>query len=148
MTGAVISRRTAFMLFPALFAPHVARAHSYTKGTIAVGHVWSLPAQSNETQVFAPMNNRGTEKDALIAARSSICSMIELRRNNRYDDPPLSAIDLLSGKPVAMRPTARHLRLIGLTRKLSIGDRFDLVLDFLNAGEVAVEAYVESAGGH
>ena len=93
------------------------------------------------------MNNRGKDKDALVAARSSVCSMIELRQNNRYDDPALQAIELLPGKPIAMRPTARHLRLIGLTRELKSGDRFSLILDFLNAGEVEVEA--EPAGeGH
>jgi copper(I)-binding protein len=143
----MITRRTALAVLPALL-PRAAMAHSYTAGDIAIGHVWGLPSQSNETQVFAPMNNRGKDEDALVAARSTICSMIELRRNNRYDDPALQSIELLPGKPVAMRPTARHLRLIGLTRELKPGDRFDLILDFLNAGEVEVEAFVENQEGH
>jgi copper(I)-binding protein len=144
----MISRRTALAVLPLLLLPRPVWAHSYTAGDIAIGHVWGLPAQSNETQVFAPMNNRGKDKDALVAARSSICSIIELRQNNRYDDPALQSIDLLPGKPVAMRPKARHLRLIGLKHALKAGDRFDLILDFLNAGEAPVEVYVESAEGH
>ena len=50
-------------------------------------------------------------------------------------------------KPLPMRPTARHLRLIGLTKPLAAGDRFLLVLDFLNAGEVEIEVVVEAGSG-
>jgi copper(I)-binding protein len=51
------------------------------------------------------------------------------------------------GKPVPMRPTGRHLRLVGLNGPLVLGNRFSLVLDFLNAGEVEIEAYVEAKPG-
>ena len=144
----MITRRATLASLLTLLLPQLASAHSYTIGNIAIGHVWGLPSQSGETQVFAPMNNRGKEKDELVAARSKICSMIELRPNNRYDDPVLKSIELLPSKPIAMRPSARHLRLIGLTRELKPGDRFDLVLDFLNAGELQVEVMVESKEGH
>lgn len=125
-----------------------ASAHSYRMGDIAIGHVWGLPSNLTETQVFAPFSNRGTVADELVAARSSICSTIELRQNNRYDDPPLKSIELAPGKPLAMRKGARHLRLIGLTKPLKPGDRFDMILDFLNAGEVTVEVIVEDGPGH
>ncbi len=117
-------------------------------GEIAIGHVWGLPSETHETQVFAPFSNRGSAADELVAARSSICSTIELRQNNRYDDPPLKSIELPAGKPVAMRKGGQHLRLIGLNKSLKPGDRFDMVLDFLNAGEVTVEVIVEQGPGH
>jgi copper(I)-binding protein len=47
-----------------------------------------------------------------------------------------------------MRKGARHLRLIGLKKSLNAGDRFDMILDFLNAGEIAVEVIVENGSGH
>jgi copper(I)-binding protein len=142
------SRRALILSTCAISFAAGARAHSYKAGAIAIGHVWGLPSETNETQVFAPFSNRGEAADALVAARSSICSVIELRQNNRYDDPPLKAIELLPGKPVAMRKGARHLRLIGLTKSLKPGDRFDMILDFLNAGEWAVEVIVEDGSGH
>jgi copper(I)-binding protein len=144
-----MSSRRAFLLsaFAVAFAKG-ARAHSYNAGQIAIGHVWGLPSETNETQVFVPFSNRGERTDALVAARSSICSTIELRQNNRYDDPELKSIELLPGKPVAMRKGARHLRLIGLTRSLKAGDRFEMILDFLNAGEAVVEVVVEDGSGH
>ena len=141
--------RRAFLLSTlALPFAASAAAHSYKAGDIAIGHVWGLPSNTSETQVFAPFSNRGQDADALVAARSPICSIIELRQNNRYDDPELKSIELLPGKPVAMRRGALHLRLIGLTRSLKLGDRFELILDFLNAGETVTEVIVEDGSGH
>ena len=141
--------RRCFLILAAsgVFAP-AGLAHSFKVGQIAVGHVWGLPSESNETQVFVPISNRGQVADELGAARSPICTMIELRQNNRYDDPALKSIELQPGKPVAMRKGARHLRLIGLTKPLKAGDHFEMTLDFLKAGETVVEVIVEDGAGH
>jgi copper(I)-binding protein len=144
----MLNRRVFLLWTLALPVSVSAHAHSYMVGSIAIGHVWGLASETNETQVFAPFVNRGNAADELIAARSSICSMIELRQNNRYDDPPLKSFELAPGKPFAMRKGARHLRLIGLTRPLKPGDHFDMILDFLNAGEATVEVIVEDGSGH
>ena len=131
-----MNRRT-FAL--ALFAvPTAARAHSYTTGAIAIGHAWALPAAYGDGQLFFPMVNNGKIIDELVAARSSVCALIELRRNNRYDDPPLKSMILEPGNPFPMRPTGRHLRLVGLEEPLVPGNRFTVLLDFLNAGEIEI----------
>jgi copper(I)-binding protein len=144
----MLSRRALLILGAATSFAADSRAHSYQAGKIAIGHVWALPSETDEAQAFMPLSNRGQQTDALVAARSPICSAIELRQNNRYDQPDLESIELLPGKPVAMRKGARHLRLIGLTRSLKVGDRFELTLDFLNAGEAVVEVIVEVGSGH
>jgi copper(I)-binding protein len=131
-----------------LLSPTAARAHSYTMGTIALGHAWALPVQYGDGQLFFPMVNNGKITDELVAARSLVCTLIELRRNNRYDDPPLPSMILEPGKPFPMRPTGRHLRLVGLSGPLMPDTRFAVVLDFLNAGEIEIEAYVEAAPGN
>lgn len=140
-------RRFVLSLAGLLMSPALARAHSYTHGDIAIGHAWALPAQSGDGQAFFPLVNNGKERDELVAARSPICALIELRRNNRYDDPPLTTFVLEPGKPVALRPTARHLRLMGLKAPLLPGQRFTAILDFLNAGEIEVEFHVETTPG-
>ena len=76
-----------------------------------------------------------------------VCTYIQLRENNHYDDPPLSSIKLEPGKPVPMRPTATHLRLVGMKQPLKVGDRFKIILDFLNSGEVEIEVFVEEKPG-
>jgi periplasmic copper chaperone A len=137
-------RRTFLLAF---FSPVMAQAHSFRHGDIAIGHAWALPSQQYEAQVFFPLANQGSKHDELVAARSGICSSIELRLNNRYDDAPLTAIALDPKKPVPMRPTARHLRLLGLRQPLKLGDRFKIILDFLNSGEVEIEVFVEEKPG-
>ena len=138
-------KRRAFLL--TLLIPAIAQAHSSKHGDIAIGHSWALPSQQNDGQVFFPLLNQGSQHDELVAARSDICGVIELRQNNRYDDPPLTSIVLEPNKPVPMRPTARHLRLVGLKKPLTAGDRFTIILDFLNSGEAEIEIIVEERPG-
>lgn len=140
-------RRLILSLAGAIAFPAAARAHSYAHGDIAIGHAWALPASHGDGQAFFPMVNNGKERDELVAARSSVCTQIELRRNNRYDDPPPGSFVLEPGRPIALRPTARHLRLMGLKAPLELGQRFPVILDFLNAGEIEVEFYVETKPG-
>jgi copper(I)-binding protein len=138
-------KRRIFLL--AMFAPTAALAHSFRLGNIAIGHAWALPSQQNDGQVFFPLANQGNAHDELVAARSGICATIELRQNNHYDDPALTSIAVEPKMPVPMRPTARHLRLIGLKQSLKKGDRFPMILDFLNAGEIEIEVIVEDKPG-
>jgi hypothetical protein len=141
-------RRLILGLAASLAFPALARAHSYRHGDIAIGHAWALPSEvSGQGQAFVPMVNNGKTADELVAARSNVCTQIELRRNNRYDDPPLSSFVLDPAKPLPMRPTARHLRLMGLKEPLLLDQRFAMVLDFLNAGEIEVEFHVETTPG-
>lgn len=130
-----------------LCTPSMAQAHSLRFGNIAIGHAWALPSQQTDGQVFFPMANQGSTPDQLLAARSVICSLIELRKNNRYDDAALIAFDLDPGAPLPMRPTANHLRLIALRKPLVLGDRFKIILDFRDAGEVEVEVFIEEKPG-
>ena len=139
-------KRRSFLLLP--FLATSAFAHSYKLGNIKIGHAWALPAQSGvDGQVFMPLFNGGKGADALIAARSDLAGLIELRPYNRYDELPLSEIYLEPGKPMAMRPTAYHLRLMGLRKPLLEGDEFSIVLDFLNAGEIEINVRVETKPG-
>jgi copper(I)-binding protein len=140
-------RRYLLALSLGMFAIAGAKAHSYKLGAISIGHAWALPSNLNDGQVFFPLVNNGKESDELIAARSPIVSMIEFRINNRYDDPPLGSLKLEPGKPMPMRPTARHLRLHGLNKPLKIGDQFSMILDFLNAGEIEIKVVVAKGPG-
>lgn len=142
-----MQRRGVIMGFAAAAAlPAAARAHSGRLGDIAIGHAWALPVRvSPEGQAFVPLVNEGKTADELVGARSSVCGTIELRRNNRYDDPPPGAFVLAPDVPFPMQPTARHLRLMGLSGPLIAGQRFTIILDFLNAGEAEVVFRVEAA---
>jgi copper(I)-binding protein len=105
-------KRRAFLTAVGLIIPLPALAHSFRLGDVSIGHAWALPSRQIDGQVFFPLVNNGKTRDELIAARSDICGLIELRQNNRYNDPPLKSIALEPGVPVPMRPTGRHLRLV------------------------------------
>ena len=144
----MIERRRLILALAGLVTlPAAARAHSYSHGNIAIGHAWALPSGTTEGQAFFPMVNNGTAADALVAARSSVCTRIELRRNDKYDGPPLDAFVLEPGRPMAMRPTARHLRLMDLKAPLVLDQRFTATLTFREAGDIDVEFHVEHAPG-
>jgi periplasmic copper chaperone A len=138
-------KRRHFLL--SLCATTPAMAHSLKSGNIAIGHAWCLPSTLSEGQVFMPILNSGDATDALLAARSPVATQIEMRQNNRYDEPTLSSFELAPNAPFPMRPTARHLRLLGLGKVLKLGDRFPMILDFRDAGEIAIEVYVETTPG-
>lgn len=139
-------KRRAFFLLPFLTAP--VHAHSVKSGNIKIGHAWALPGVAGQDgQCFMPLLNTAPLADALVAARSDICSFIELRSNARYDHPVETEFKLEQNKPIAMRPQAVHLRLAGLRQDLKLEGRFKLILDFLNAGEVELEVHVETAPG-
>ena len=135
-------KRRSLMLLIAGW-PIAAQAHSFKLGAINIGHAWALPSQQTDGQVFMPILNTGKAADSLVGARSDAAGLIELRKNNRYDDPPLKEFVLEPGKPFPMRPTAYHLRLVGLSKPLVKGDKIKIMLDFLNAGEIEIEVHVQ-----
>ncbi len=141
-----IMKRRTFILLP--FASTAAFGHSKKHGGIKIGHAWAKPGViSQDGHCFMPLLNTSPNDDALVAARSEICAVMELRLNARYDMPAETLFPLPHNKPLAMRPHATHLRLMGLRKDLKLGDRFNLILDFLNAGEVELEVFVENTPG-
>jgi periplasmic copper chaperone A len=142
----VIMKRRSIIL--AVFGwPVAAAAHSFKLGNINIGHAWGLPSQQTDAQVFMPILNTGTKAESLVGARSDAASLVELRQNNRYDDPALVEFVLEPGQPFAMRPTAKHLRLVGLAKPLVKGDHIKITLDFLNAGEIEIEVHIQDKPG-
>jgi len=117
--------------------------HSYKLGAIAIGHAWALPSDGTDTEVCFPLSNAGKEPDELIEATSPIASKVEFRANNDYSGEPLASIVIEPGKPLPMRPKARHLRLVGLTRHLNAYDSVPLTLHFKKAGKITIEVLVK-----
>ncbi len=55
---------------------------------------------------------------------------------------PVDGIDLPAGETVSLAPGGYHIMLIGLTKPLEIGEKFDVAVTFENAGEKTVEVEV------
>ncbi len=121
------------------------RAHSHSSlfQGIEIGHAWVLPATSGETRAFVPIGSR-TVHDRLIGATSAAAQRIELCLHDGGNGVT-DGFDFGPRLPIAMRPGARHLRLIGLTRVLEHGHRIVISLRFRDAGTTAVDFWIEPA---
>jgi periplasmic copper chaperone A len=141
---ACMKRRT-FLLLALL--PNVAHAHSYKLGDIAIGHAWGLPSKDGETQIFMPLFNSGTASDTLVSASYEGATSAELRASTDYNAPAQTGFELQPKKPFPMRPTANHIRLIGLAKPLVSGDRISITLKFKTSGETKIEVHIQEKAG-
>ncbi len=138
-------QRRSFLLLAAM--PSFAYAHSYKLGNIAIGHAWGVPSKDDETQIFMPLFNSGSATDALVSATCELAKSVELRINSNYARPAEAGFALEPNKPFPMRPTAKHIRLKGLTKPLVAGDRISITLKFETAGETEVEVHIQDKAG-
>ena len=101
-----------------------------------------------------------TEADRLVAASvdSSIAGVVEIHETvvaEMGDDggegqegmgamrmQQVGAIELPAGETVSLRPGGLHIMLMGLAAPLEVGQTFDVVLTFEEAGEVVVSVEV------
>jgi periplasmic copper chaperone A len=134
-------KRRHFLMLAAV--PIAAHAHSSKFGKINIGHSWSLPSNTAETQVMFPLLNSSVTSDSLIAASSPIASSVELRHGEVV--APEFVLD--ANRPFPMRAKADHIQLLGLTKPLTKGDMFPLTLKFKNAGEIKIIVFVADHHG-
>ena len=127
--------------------PSLAEAHSYKLGNIAIGHAWGLPSKDGETQIFMPLLNTGSVADSLVSVSCELAKSAELRLNSDYAKPAEAAFTLEPQKPFPMRPTAKHIRLMGLVKPLVAGDHILISLKFATAGETKIEIHVQDRPG-
>ena len=125
-----------------------ALAHSFAAGQVKIGHPWALPATGAEGSAFVSLLNSGKDADRLTGASTPVAAKVVIHDLAQGKPTPVDGIDVLPKKPVAMRPTARELRLEGLTRPLKLGDKFPLTLTFAKGGSVTVEVFVEEGPAH
>ena len=108
-----------------------------------IGHAWGAPSNNDETQIFMPLFNGGDITDTLISVSCDLSKSSELRLNNDYATPPQVGFSLEPKKPVPMRPTARHIRLLGLSKPLLAGDTISISLRFERSGETKIDAHIQ-----
>ena len=94
-----------------------------------------------------PLLNGGTVEDSLVSVIYEAAASTELRLNSDYTKPAEVAFILAPQKPFPMRPTAKHIRLIGLTKPLLAGDRIQITMKFAIAGETKIEVHIQDKAG-
>ena len=117
------------------------------KGT-AASKAFSYACEAgSECAVYMTLANTGREPDALIGAKTDVATRTELHKlsassRGTLEMLPVENIPLPASDTVELRPGARHLMLVGLTRELKTGDSFALTLLFQSGGEETVQVVV------
>lgn len=129
-----------------------AQAHGYKRATLEILHPWtSVKAEAGETEAAVGMSirNFGKADERLIGAHSAIADKVEIRLAGSEtpvkSDSRTSRIAVPSQHEVHLKPSAAHVRLIGLRKRLVTYDTLPITLHFEKAGSVDVDVLVEEA---
>lgn len=129
-----------------------AEAAPITVGAITVSHAWAraTPLGAKTGVIYLILANVGSSDDQLVGAVTPVAESAQVHSSmNDGGVMKMSEVvnlDLPPGGTVALEPSATHLMLVNLTRRLTEGDRFPLMLTFQNAGKIEVEVLVGKVG--
>lgn len=134
--------------FPALAQP--AAQPGAQAGSIQVRQVWSRAAPQGRVGVlYLTVTDTGAP-DRLVGVETPVADKAELHEsvneNGVMTMRPVTALSIVPGNPLTLKPGGYHVMLVGLHQALKEGDSFPVTLRFAGAGAVSVQAQVVKAG--
>ena len=130
-----------------------ASAHDYTKGSLKIVHPWSraTPHGAQVAVGYLAVENKGTEVDRLVSAKSEIAGRVEMHEMAVQDGimkmrPLRRGLEIKPGATVKFEPRGFHFMFMNLKRPLEQGGKFKGTLVFEKAGPLEVEFNVEAMG--
>jgi len=119
-------------------------------GTLEVKDAWARATPGMAQNGAAYLTIEASTADRLIGAETPVAAKAELHtmkiESGIMKMRPLTGIDLPAGEPVALKPGAVHIMLVGLKGPLRPGQSFPLTLHFAKAGTREVTVAVEKVG--
>ena len=94
------------------------------------------PAPSGGTDMSSPVASGGADMSSPAASGAMNGGAMGMR--------PIDRLDIAAGASVELKPGSYHIMLIGLTKDLVAGDKFQLTLTFEKAGQIVVTADVRA----
>ena len=114
------------------------------KQTLEITTPWARPTANANTPggVFFTITNHGSKTAKMINAASDIARMthIHMTRNDggMMTMDTVDAVSIAAGESLTFAPGGYHIMLMGLSKKLTQGDEFDLTLTFEKAGDIVI----------
>jgi periplasmic copper chaperone A len=150
------------LLLVASCVSFAAFAHEYKAGEIRVVHPFSVPTLPGKDvgAVYIGLENKGVQRDQLIAASSDRAERVEIHTMSMEGDVmkmrQVGELEVKGGETIKMKPgMGYHLMMFGVKQPLKVGDKFPLKLQFKQSGSVEVsvmvqdrEAGAKAAEGH
>jgi len=107
-------------------------------------------ADGDRTALYLTLENRSSEPDEVIAARSEVAGRVELHtqieRDGRVTMLPIAGVPLPPGASVRLAPGGDHIMLLELTGPLVAGDTVRAELELRRGGRIPVAAEVRPYG--
>jgi len=106
------------------------------------------PAGTNvPAAAYLVITNTGTQGDVLLRASSPSAASVEIHdtttdMNGMTGMAPVARVDVPAGATVTFAPGGLHLMVMGIMGSMVVGQKFELDLQFQNAGRVVVQADV------
>jgi len=110
---------------------------------------WARPAfQGDNSAVYLVIRNTTDQGDGLIGVSSDVANVTEIHLSKMDAEGTMSMelqnlVGIPAGETVPLEPGGLHVMLMNLVNDLSVGDTFELTLEFQRAGDVVVEVEVK-----
>jgi copper(I)-binding protein len=128
----------------------LAGAASAQTGALEIKGAWARATPGKAETGVAYLTIESAHPDRLTAVSTPVAAKAELHEMTMQGGVmkmrSLGALDLPAGHPVALKPGAAHIMLVGLKQPLRVGESFPLTLEFEKAGKREVNVVVEKAG--
>jgi len=116
------------------------------KEDVQIEKIWARPAlEGNNSAVYFIIKNNLPTKEKMLSAESTIAEFSEIHLSSNEDGimkmMEQEFVEIEAGKQLEFKPMSYHIMLINLQQELKVGDEFNLILSFENAGdkEILVE---------
>lgn len=117
---------------------------------VQIEKIWSRPAlEGNNSAVYFIIQNNQSTNEKMLSAESTIAEFSEIHLSSNVDGVmkmmEQENVEIEAGKQLEFKPMSYHIMLINLKQDLNVGDQFNLILYFENAGVKEIEVEVKES---
>lgn len=115
---------------------------------LSVEEAWAHPgAEGDNSAVYLIIDNPLQQPDILSSAVTDIAEDVEIHKSMMDDAEMMTMerqelVQVDSRTRILFQPGGLHIMLINLRRDLKLGDAFNLILNFEEAGNIEIEVLV------
>jgi copper(I)-binding protein len=148
-------KRTAFALLLVLLAALGTAGCGGDEGSeggsggIDLSDAWARSPAPDMGAAYLSIENTGDQADTLTAVSADVEGTVELHETSMVDGqaemkPVEGGLEIPAGETVVLEPGGYHVMMTDLATPLEVGDTVAVTLTFQEAGDLTVEAKVET----
>jgi len=117
---------------------------------VQIEKIWARPTlEGNNSAVYFIIQNNQSTNEKMLSAESTIAEFSEIHLSSNVDGVmkmmEQENVEIEAGKQLEFKPMSYHIMLINLKQDLNVGDQFNLILYFENAGAKEIEVEVKES---